>query len=53
MFLSRNLIVKWENLQMKVLGPKLRQYAQSLYKLGARVQGDYFQEDKRKILFLF
>jgi len=47
-FLFRGLLLQYENFQTKRLGPSLRSIGQTLLKTGARLQGEYFQEDRRK-----
>jgi hypothetical protein len=52
-FVWRGLLLRWENYEVKKLGPKLRYYGQKIYKLGAKIQGDFFQEDRRIIILKF
>ena len=47
-FLWRGLLLHYENYQSKRLGPLIRSAGQKLYKFGAKIQGDRFQQDRRK-----
>jgi hypothetical protein len=49
-FIWRGLLLHWENFQVKKLGPSLRSIGQQLYRSGATIQGDYFTEDRRKLI---
>lgn len=45
MLFSRALFLQCEKLQRGMIGPWFRHLGQSLYKLGARIQGNFFHED--------
>lgn len=47
MFLSRGLLLKWENFQVTKLGPSLRSIGQRLIKMGATIQGEYYRDERR------
>ena len=47
MFFSRAILLQYEKLQQRVIGPQLRSLGQRLYKFGANLQGDLFHEDRR------
>jgi len=46
MFVSRALLLQYENFSRNTLGPALRKIGQSMYKASARIQGEFFQEDR-------
>ncbi len=50
MFFTRGLLLQYENFQKKLLGPIIRNLGQNLYRYGARVQNEFFHEDRRNYL---
>jgi hypothetical protein len=41
----RGLLLRQEHFVNKTLGPFMRKCGQGVYRLGAKIQGDYFKED--------
>lgn len=50
MLFSRAILLQYDKFQHNFLGPQLRKLGQRLYRFGASVQGDLFNEDRRNIL---
>jgi hypothetical protein len=46
MFFSRALLLQYEKVQRQMIGPLFRKFGQSLYRYGAKVQNEFFHEDK-------
>lgn len=53
MFFSRALLLHMENVQRKYMAPGLRSLGQRLYRLGGKIQGDSFVEEKRNNSLIF
>jgi len=52
MFFSRGLLLQYERFQKNLLGPIYRKFGQYLYKYGAKIQNEFFHEDRCKSLLL-
>lgn len=47
-FIFRGLLLRQEHFVVNTFGPFLRKFGQNVYRLGGKLQGDYFKEDTRK-----
>lgn len=52
-FVWRGLILRWENYQIKKIGPRLRSVGQTMLKFGQSLQGDYLNDDKCNLFYIF